>query len=70
MSDQETIKVIGRADLGYSPHFRCEIRVGEEYTISPDDYTAELFEPVAGLPRVADISTANGHDLDGGDTDE
>lgn len=64
MSDTKTVEVTGKADLGYSPHFRFEIRAGEKYTIDPRDYTAELFEPVDGLPLI------NEQEPDGGDGDE
>lgn len=70
MSNAETIEVTGKADLGYSPHFRCEIRAGEKYTIAPEDYTPELFEPIDGLPTVTPAYTGNEQESDGGASDE
>ena len=70
MSNTGTIEVTGKANLGYSPHFRCEIRAGEKYTIAPEDYTSELFEPVDGLLLVAPASTGSTHEPDGGGNDE
>lgn len=58
MSDPATITVIGKADLGYSPYFRCEIRAGEKYTIAADDYTEELFKPLKSAQKT-DGGTTN-----------
>lgn len=69
MSDTGTVEVTGKADLGYSPHFRCEIRAREKYTIDPRDYTPELFEPYPGLPLV-EYMLDNEQEQSGGDDDE
>lgn len=43
MSAKNSITVIGKGNLGYSPKFG-EIIEGQEYTIDAEDFAPELFK--------------------------
>ncbi len=57
-----TITVIGRADLGYSPHFGFDIRKGETYTIAATEFNSDLFEQPATAKTVKNPKGGDSHE--------